>query len=44
MAKIQIVPVTTPAELNRFIRVPMRLNAHDPNYVAPLIMERQEAL
>jgi hypothetical protein len=44
MAEIRIVPVVTPAELNRFIRVPMRLNAEDPNYIAPLIMERQEAL
>ena len=44
MAEILIVPVTTPAELNRFIRLPMRLNADDPKYIAPLIMERQEAL
>jgi hypothetical protein len=44
VAEVQIVPVATPAELDRFIRVPMRLNADDPNYVAPLIMERQEAL
>lgn len=41
---IQIVPVATPAELERFIRVPMRLSAHDPNYVAPLLIERREAL
>ena len=41
---IQIVPVASKAELDRFIRVPMRLNADDPNYIAPLIMERAEAL
>jgi GNAT superfamily N-acetyltransferase len=41
---ITIVPVSTGAELDRFVRVPMRLNAHDPNYIAPLIMERVEAL
>ena len=44
MAELQIIPVATKAELNRFIRVPMRLNADDPHYVAPLVMERQEAL
>ena len=44
MAEIQIVPVTTKAELGRFIRLPMRLNAEDPHYIAPLIVERQEAL
>jgi len=41
---IQIVPVASKAELERFIRVPMRLNASDPNYIAPLILERQESL
>jgi hypothetical protein len=44
VASLDIVPVTTKAELDRFIRVPMRLNAEDPNYIAPLVMERQEAL
>jgi hypothetical protein len=43
-AAIDIVPVTTAAELERFIRLPMRLNAGDPNYIAPLLMERREAL
>ncbi|HXV01402.1 MAG TPA: dATP pyrophosphohydrolase [Caulobacteraceae bacterium] len=41
---IEILPVTTSAELERFIRVPMRLNATDPNWVAPLMFERREAL
>ena len=41
---VQIVAVTSGAELERFIRVPMRLNAGDPNYVAPLLFERREAL
>jgi GNAT superfamily N-acetyltransferase len=40
---VEIVPVSTKAQLERFIRVPMRLNAGDPNYVAPLMMERLEA-
>ena len=31
-------------ELERFVRLPMRLNAGDPAYIAPLIMERLEAL
>jgi GNAT superfamily N-acetyltransferase len=43
-AEVAIVPVASPAELARFVHVPMRLNATDPNYVAPLIMERTEAL
>lgn len=41
---IEILPVTTAAELERFIRVPMRLNAGDPNWIAPLMFERREAL
>lgn len=41
---VDIVPVTTKAELERFIRVPMRLNAKDPNWIAPLMFERREAL
>ena len=44
MAGLDVVPVRTPAELERFIRLPMRLNASDPAYVAPLLMERREAL
>ncbi len=41
---VEIVEVSTNSELERFIRVPMRLNAADPNWVAPLMMERREAL
>jgi hypothetical protein len=41
---IDILPVTTSAELERFIRVPMRLSAGDPNWIAPLMFERREAL
>ena len=41
---IAIVPVAGRAELDRFIRLPMRLNAGDPHYIAPLLMERREAL
>ncbi|MCR5880401.1 hypothetical protein [Phenylobacterium sp. J367] len=44
MGGVTILPVTTPAELDRFIRLPMRLNAGDPNYIAPLVVERREAL
>jgi hypothetical protein len=40
----EIVAVQTRAELERFIRVPMRLNAGDPNWIAPLMFERREAL
>ena len=41
---LAIIPVVTPAELDRFIRVPMRLNKDDPNWVSPLVFERKEAL
>ncbi len=41
---IEIVPVVSSAELDRFVRLPMRLNAHDPAWIAPLVMERKEAL
>jgi hypothetical protein len=41
---VEIVPVSGKAELERFIRVPMTLNAHDPSWIAPLMFERREAL
>lgn len=44
MSSIRIIAVTTPAELDRFIKVPMQLYADDPAYVAPLMLERREAL
>ncbi|HOX67757.1 MAG: dATP pyrophosphohydrolase [Burkholderiaceae bacterium] len=34
----------SPAELDRFIKLPARLYAGDPAFVAPLVMERREAL
>ena len=43
-ADITIVPVRTRAELTRFIKLPIRLNAGDPNWITPLMMERAEAL
>jgi hypothetical protein len=39
-----IVPVASKAEMARFIRLPQRLNANDPNFIMPLVMEREEAL
>jgi len=44
MTDIQIVPATSPAERDRFIAVGNRVNAADPNYIAPLWMERRDAL
>lgn len=41
---VTIVPVSSKAELDRFIRVAMRLGASDPNYIAPLLLERGESL
>jgi GNAT superfamily N-acetyltransferase len=42
--ELSVIPVRSDAELERFVRVPMRLMASDPNYIAPLVMERKEAL
>lgn len=39
-----VIPVATARELERFIRLPMALNADDPNYISPLLIERREAL
>jgi GNAT superfamily N-acetyltransferase len=44
MAQLTIHPVATKAELERFIQLPIRLNARDPAFIAPLLMERREAL
>ena len=41
---VEVIPVESKAELERFIRLPMRLSAHDPAWVAPLMFERREAL
>ncbi|HEX4741291.1 MAG TPA: dATP pyrophosphohydrolase [Caulobacteraceae bacterium] len=41
---VDVIPVQSKAELERFIRVPMRLMADDPKYIAPLMFERREAL
>ena len=41
---LEIIPVSSGKELERFVRLPMRLSAKDPAYVPPLIMERLEAL
>lgn len=40
---LTIQPVRSAAELDRFIRVPMRLNAKDPAWISPLISDRQAA-
>lgn len=44
MSQVSIVPVGNAAELKRFIRLPSRLFAADPNFVPPLEMERRDAL
>jgi hypothetical protein len=44
LGNITIVPVHTPAELKRFIRLPARLHAADPNFVPALELERRDAL
>lgn len=43
-AGVIVTPVRTSADLDRFIRVPMRLNKDDPNWISPLMSERREAL
>jgi hypothetical protein len=44
VSEIKIIPVTGRALLNRFILLPERLHRDDPHYIAPLHLERQEAL
>ena len=44
MTTIDIIPVQGRALLNRFIRLPIRLHRDDPHYVAPLHLERLDAL
>lgn len=44
MAALEIVPVDTPALLDRFIGLPAKLQHGDPNFVTPLTLERREAL
>lgn len=44
MTQIKIVPVQGKALLDRFIRLPERLHQDDPHYIAPLHMERRDAL
>ena len=44
MSEVSIVPVRSKAELMRFIRLPARLYANDPNFVPQLEMERRDAL
>jgi hypothetical protein len=40
---LQIIPVEGAALMRRFIRLPATLNAHDPNWITPLEMEREES-
>ncbi|HYP62617.1 MAG TPA: dATP pyrophosphohydrolase [Acidocella sp.] len=44
MSDIKIVHVDSKALLKRFIMLPERLHKDDPYYIAPLHMEREEAL
>lgn len=44
MSALEILAVKTEAEMDRFIRLPAALYASDPNFVAPLLLERKEAL
>ncbi len=43
-ADLTVIPVKTPGELQRFIKLPDRLNAKDSQWITPLLMERTEAL
>lgn len=44
MTAVDIVPVQGSALLDRFIRLPERLHRDDPHYIAPLRLERRDAL
>ena len=40
---IRVEQVANPADMDQFIRLPYRLHEGDPNWVPPLMLERQEA-
>ncbi|HEY3696572.1 dATP pyrophosphohydrolase [Phenylobacterium sp.] len=42
--KLSVRPVRSKAELERFIQAPMRLNAGDPAWISPLLMDRRDGL
>jgi len=42
--ELEVTPAATQAEMERFVRLPLRLNAADPAWSPPLLMERREAL
>ncbi len=44
MTEVSLVPVEGRALLDRFIRVPHRIHRDDPYYIAPLHLERLDAL
>jgi hypothetical protein len=44
MSGVDVIAAGTPAEMERFIRLPAALYGSDPNFVPPLLLEREEAL
>ncbi len=44
MSAVEVLAVRTPAELDRFIRLPARLYGNDPSFIPPLLLERKESL
>ena len=44
MSGVETIAVSTPAEMDRFIRLPAALYGADPSFVPPLLLEREEAL
>lgn len=44
VSAIEIIPVATAADLDRFIKLPTRLHANDPFYVPQLVNERRDVL
>jgi hypothetical protein len=44
MSGVEVIPASTPAEMKRFIQLPAALYGSDPNFVPPLLLEREEAL
>jgi hypothetical protein len=44
VTEIDIIPVQGSPLLDRFIRLPERLHSNDPHYIAPLHLERKDAL
>ncbi len=43
-SSVEVSPVTSAHDLDRFVELPLELYAGDPNFISPLLMERRDFL